>query len=117
MVAQKEDPLTLADSEPEPDIAVVMGEAADFRRAHPSAAVLVIEVAVRTEETDREKASIYAEAGIGEYWLVLAEKGSIEIFSQPADGKYSKAQVVHRGEVAVSQSLSELRVDVGELLG
>ena len=84
--ARKEDPLTLADSEPEPDIAVVVGAPDDFRKEHPRAALLVIEVAVRTEETDREKASIYAEAGVGEYWLVLAEKGTIEIFTRPAAG-------------------------------
>ena len=117
MFAQKEDPLTLADSEPEPDIAVVVGNPDDFRREHPRGALLVIEVAVRTEETAREKASIYAEAGVREYWLVLPEKGTIEIFRLPAAGKYGEARMLHRGEVAVSQALPELRADVAELLG
>jgi Uma2 family endonuclease len=116
-MVRKEDPMTLADSEPEPDIAVVVGVADDFRRAHPSAALLVIEVAVRTEETDREKAAIYAEAGVGEYWLVLAEKGAIEVFSRPSAGHYGETRVLRRGDVAVSGVLPDLSVDVGALLG
>jgi Uma2 family endonuclease len=45
-VVRREDPLTLADSEPEPDIAVVQGDEAAFFTAHPSTAELVVEVAV-----------------------------------------------------------------------
>src|SRR5216117_2620496 len=43
-VVRREDPLTFADSEPEPDISVVQGAAADFFSAHPTRAELVIEV-------------------------------------------------------------------------
>src|SRR5437764_954333 len=35
-VVRREDPLTLADSEPEPDVSVVLGAPADFFRAHPT---------------------------------------------------------------------------------
>ncbi|MSU51188.1 MAG: Uma2 family endonuclease [Opitutus sp.] len=115
MIAQKEDPLTLADSEPEPDIAVVMGNPRDFRTEHPSRALLVIEVAERTEETDREKAAIYAEAGVNEYWLVLAERGVIEIFTQPVEGKYGDTRVLQRGDVAESRVLPNLRVELDAL--
>src|SRR5438876_5510168 len=34
----KEEPLTLSDSEPEPDISVTSGQERDFRTAHPSTA-------------------------------------------------------------------------------
>src|SRR6266545_4788978 len=37
----KEEPLTLADSEPEPDVSVVRGGDRDFAEAHPSSAELV----------------------------------------------------------------------------
>src|SRR5262245_20368290 len=46
LVVRREDPLTLADSEPEPDIAVVCGSRKDFFKAHPTTAELVVEVAV-----------------------------------------------------------------------
>ena len=38
-------PLTLGESEPVPDIAVVKGKLTDYKHAHPTHAVLVIEVA------------------------------------------------------------------------
>src|SRR5438046_102393 len=38
-------PLTLRDSEPEPDISVVEGKPDDWAAAHPSTAQLVVEVA------------------------------------------------------------------------
>ena len=114
-LVRKEQPVTLVDSEPEPDIAIVKGVREDFRDGHPDGAVLVVEVAVSSEESDREKASIYAEAGVAEYWLVLPEKGVIEIFTQPVAGKYGETRIVRRGEVAVSPVLPELRVDVGGL--
>src|SRR5207244_252888 len=41
-----EQPLTLADSEPEPDVSVVRGSEADFFTTHPKTAELVVEVAV-----------------------------------------------------------------------
>ena len=37
-----EQPLTCVDSEPEPDLAVVVGAEEDFRQAHPRTAELVI---------------------------------------------------------------------------
>ncbi|MBM3841130.1 MAG: Uma2 family endonuclease [Verrucomicrobia bacterium] len=71
-------PITLADSEPEPDISVVRGTLADFVQAHPRTAELVIEVAVSSVALDRENASLYAEAGVKEYWIVLGDVESID---------------------------------------
>ena len=47
------------------------GHPDDFRTAHPSTALLAVEVPVSTEDADREKIAIYAEAGVTEFWLVL----------------------------------------------
>src|SRR4051812_1672127 len=63
-----ESPLTLADSEPQPDVMIVAGRREDFRDVHPSTAELVIEVAVTSEALDRINATLYAEAGVKEYW-------------------------------------------------
>jgi Uma2 family endonuclease len=109
---RKEDPLTLADSEPEPDIAVVAGSAEDYRRAHPRTALLVVEVAISTAEVDRAKAVVYAEAGVPEYWLVLPESGVIEVFTQPKGAAYQQRRIVQRGESIVSAALPELRAEV-----
>jgi len=50
-------------SEPEPDVAVVPGSPRDYRDAHPTTALLVVEVADSTEAYDRDqKGSLYARA-------------------------------------------------------
>src|SRR3954468_23082007 len=46
----KERPLTLADSEPEPDVSITLGDERQFLKAHPTTAELVIEVAVSNPE-------------------------------------------------------------------
>src|ERR1043166_5755148 len=72
----KERSLTLADSEPEPDISVVRGSSEDFRSSHPSTAALVIEVAVSSIQLDRANASIYAEAGVQDDWICSLRQGN-----------------------------------------
>ena len=55
-IVQCQLPLAIADdSEPEPDVAVVEGEIADYRDAHPSAALLVVEVADDSLRRDRSR--------------------------------------------------------------
>jgi Uma2 family endonuclease len=70
--------LVLGRSVPEPDLAVVPGSVGDYDRAHPTTALLVIEVADASLKQDRlSKAAIYAAAGIPEYWIVnLATRSS-----------------------------------------
>ena len=115
LIVRQEAPLTLSDSEPEPDIAVAVGLEKDFRRAHPTGALLVMEVAVSSVEIDREKATIYAAAGVGEYWLVLPESATIEVHTAPRDGGYAERRVFTRTDTVVSQALPALRVNLGEL--
>lgn len=88
----KEDPLTLVDSEPEPDLALIPAASADLDKPHPhpSTALLVIEVAVTTYERDRAKADIYAEAGVPEYWIVRPEEHRVEVFSKPTPDGYGE---------------------------
>lgn len=85
---RKEEPLTLTDSEPEPDLAVVRGTAEEYRERHPSTAELVIEVALATLELDRDKAEVYAAAGIAEYWIVVPEERSVERYRDPSPSGY-----------------------------
>ena len=68
------------DSEPEPDVAVVPGRRADYRHAHPSRPVLVVEVAETSLEFDRsEKASLYARGGVPDYWIVNLVDRVVEV--------------------------------------
>jgi len=116
-MVDKECPLTLADSEPEPDIAIVRGTLADFRQAHPTTARLVIEVAISSVDVDREKATIYAEADIPEYWLVIPEKGILEIHTTPKEGLYTQRRILGRGETAIAGEFPELAANLDILFG
>jgi Uma2 family endonuclease len=71
-------------SEPEPDVAVVSGSARDYREAHPTTALLVVEVADSTLAFDREhKSSLYARAGIADYWVMNLSERRLEVYRDP----------------------------------
>lgn len=72
------------DSEPEPDVAVVPGGPDDYSRAHPSRPVLTVEVAESSLGFDRQrKGSLYARAGLQDYWVLDLVGRALEVYRQP----------------------------------
>jgi Uma2 family endonuclease len=72
------------DSEPEPDVAVVAGGPDDYSLAHPSRPVLTLEVAESSLAVDRQrKGSLYARAGLADYWVVNLVDRVLEIYREP----------------------------------
>lgn len=112
---RKEEPLSLTNSEPEPDIAIVIKDSYDPGRCHPISALLVIEVAISSEAIDRAKAAIYAGAGVAEYWLVLAEKRIVEQFTGPAGDRYERCKSLDFQSLIASEQPLNLRVDLRTL--
>lgn len=112
---RKEEPLTLADSEPEPNLSLVRGTRADFAAKHPATAALVIEIAVRSAAEDRALASLYAEAGVEEYWIVLPMGRRVEIHRHPESGLYRGQTVVEGNAVLECGSVPALRISLAEL--
>ena len=108
-------PLKLADSMPEPDLAVVAGRAEDHIRTHPATALLAVEVAVSSLELDREKAALYAEAAIPEYWIILGEEKTVEVYSTPQDHRYTQRRCYTAHETIQSSALPALAVDLAAL--
>jgi len=84
-IVRGQNPLALDDeSAPEPDIAVVRGSHADYRHAHPARPALIIEVAESSLGFDRiEKGSLYARAGIVDYWIVNLVDRVLEVYRDP----------------------------------
>ncbi len=81
-----QEPITLSNSEPEPDIVVVRGDTRQYLDRHPGAEdiALIIEVSDTTLQRDRTvKKRIYARAGIAIYWIVNLVEGLVEVYSQP----------------------------------
>jgi Uma2 family endonuclease len=117
--SQKEEPVRIPDhDEPEPDIAIIRGSDADYRRRIPTAAdvALVVEVSGRTLIRDRGKKRLaYAQGGIPVYWIINLIKGQVEVYSDPARGRYPKPQIFKRGRkvpvVICGQQCGEIAVD------
>jgi Uma2 family endonuclease len=110
-----EQPLTCVDSEPEPDLAVVLGSEEDFRLAHPRTAELVIEVCVTSADYDRSKLRAYASAGVKECWLVLGREKQIEVHCQASEGEYGERTLHGPGARLTSAVLPGFTVDLSKL--
>jgi Uma2 family endonuclease len=84
-IVRSQGPIALDDeSEPEPDIAVVRGSRRDYSSEHPARPVLVVEVAESSLRLDREhKASLYARAGIEDYWILNLVDRTLEVYREP----------------------------------
>ncbi len=115
LLIRREEPLTLRDSEPEPDLAIVTGARRDYLRAHPTTALLAIEVAVTSPDDDRAMSELYAEAGVPEYWLVLPKECAIEVYRDPAGLSYRTMRRCERADELISSSVPELKVTLAEL--
>jgi len=111
----KDEPLTLADSEPEPDMFIVEGREGDFDSRHPITAALAVEVSVSSVVLDHEKASIYAEAGVLEYWIVVALQQQVEVYRAPEGGRYREVRTYSRGETLECASVPEIRITLAEI--
>lgn len=72
------------DSEPEPDLSVVSYHPGVYRDAHPSHPVLIVEIAKTSYRIDRRyKASLYARAGVPEFWIVDLPHERVELHRAP----------------------------------
>jgi Uma2 family endonuclease len=70
-------------TEPEPDISVVVGRREDYTD-HPGQALIIVEVSDSTLSYDRNsKASLYACAGVTDYWIVNLVDGQLEVYRSP----------------------------------
>jgi Uma2 family endonuclease len=116
---QIQDAITLesVQSEPEPDLVVNSSPDPRDLRTKKSRPLLVMEVADSSLRFDREdKARLYAEAGIAEYWIVNLVDDRLEVFRDPANGAYQVRLVLKPGESVSPLSFSDLEVAVRDLI-
>ncbi len=104
------------DSMPEPDLALV--EPRYFGDHHPGQAFLIIEVADSSLELDRgDKARLYAESGVPEYWVVSIPDRIVEVFSEPSRGAYLRTTPYRLGETVRPLAFPDVAVPVAPLFG
>jgi Uma2 family endonuclease len=114
---QAQEPITLPESEPEPDLTVFRGRGEDFQIGHPVASciALVVEIADATLDRDRIwKREIYARAGLPVYWLINLQEKTVEVYSRPVDGSYQDHQTIRSTETLTLQEPS-LEMPAGEI--
>jgi Uma2 family endonuclease len=96
---RSEHPFAVPDrrSLPEPDVAVIERGGAP---GHPTAALLVVEVAVSSLATDvHVKSPLYATAAVPEHWVVDVPGRRVLLFDHPAAGRYRRERAVRSGSV------------------
>jgi Uma2 family endonuclease len=118
-------PLALDDaSEPEPDVCVVPGSPRDYLRTHPTGAALVVEVAASGLWIARgRKATMYARAGIADYWIVNLADRVLEVHRAPVHlgggrrlWSYRTLQSVGSDDTVSPLAVPSARVAVADLL-
>ena len=92
--------ILLGDSLPEPDIMWLQPKRYGGQRPRGSDALLIIEVADTSLQYDLgEKAMIYAQAGILDYWVVEIASHAVHQHRQPSADGYSEVRKFDRTEI------------------
>ena len=124
-IVRTQQPVSLDDeSEPEPDLAVVPGRPGDYRHAHPARPALAVEVSDSSLHLDRQqKGSLYARAGIEDYWIVNLVDRALEIYRDPIPDpsaiygwRYRSVITLVPPAVAVPLAFASSRIAVADLL-
>jgi Uma2 family endonuclease len=119
------EPITTADSEPEPDVIVVRGDRRNYveRHPYPEDVALIVEVADATLQRDRTlKLRLYASARIPVYWILNLPERQLEVYSDPI-GQGEKATYRQHHSYRQSDTVPVMiggeeiaRLSVGQLL-
>ncbi len=106
------------ESRPEPDLCWI--RAGRYRDQHPTAVdvKLAIEVSDSSLQSDLiEKAALYAEAKIVEYWIVDSRASCVHVFRTPQDGRYHDRRVATVGELLSPLESCDNPLDLADLFG
>ncbi|MBF2057709.1 MAG: Uma2 family endonuclease [Cyanobacterium sp. T60_A2020_053] len=116
-VIREAHPITLTNSEPEPDIAIVKPHSHEYKYQHPSSEdiFLLIEISNKTLNYDlNDKRKVYAKEGIKEYWVVDIKNQQINIFLNPENEDYQTQKVIREGVIKI-QSFPDLELNINQL--
>ncbi|MDJ0576523.1 MAG: Uma2 family endonuclease [Xenococcaceae cyanobacterium MO_234.B1] len=95
-------PITLDNSEPQPDIAVVHLPSTKYATHHPYVEDIywLVEISNTTLNQDlNEKQRIYAKNGIGEYWVIDLSGKKVWVFTQPQGNGYATSVELTTGRI------------------
>ncbi len=110
-------PLTLSNSEPEPDIAIVKLPESKYNERHPYPEDIfwLIEIANSSLNKDLSlKKNIYAQAQIPEYWIINLMEQELIVFRQPEKGDYS-IKITWQTPIINSLAFPEIDIIINQL--
>ncbi len=108
------------DTHADTDVLMVNDCRSEYEERHPGPddSLLLVEVSDLAADYDLgEKASIYAQAGIADYWVVLVNEAAIVVHRQPALGRYQKISRLTGTNRLSPLALPEVAWTISELLG
>lgn len=110
-------------SEPEPNIVIAIQQDDNYLSSHPTPKdiLLVIEIADSTLKYDQEtKLSLYAEAGISNYWIFNLVTRHLEVYHQPFQDRkgqfaYRSKQIILSNETVKLPQFDSLNLDLSQV--
>ena len=111
-------PITLDNSEPEPDIAIVKFDNNNYSQCHPYASDIywLIEISNRTLTKDLEEKSVtYARNGVSEYWVIDLVNNKLWLFTNPQNNGYQNRQEIVNG-IINPVAFPQVRIEIEKLL-
>jgi Uma2 family endonuclease len=124
-VVRSQNPVALDDdSEPEPDAVVLRGRLRDYSHAHPERPALIVEVADSSVSFDRRyKGSLYARAGIADYWIVNVRRRVLEVYREPVPApaarfgwRYDRVRILKPEATVSPLAMPDATIAVADLL-
>ena len=110
-------PITINNSEPEPDIAIVKLPKSKYFQNHPlpQDILWLIEISDTTLAYDlNRKKEIYAAANIAEYWVADVKNSKLTVFTQPRNSNYLSKSEFTTGSIQ-PLSFSNISISVDKL--
>jgi Uma2 family endonuclease len=111
-------------SVPDPNVAVIVGSSLNPSPDNPTSALLVVEVSDSTLAYDQStKASLYAQAGIADYWIVNLVDRQLEVRrnpvadpTQPFGFRYADETVLLVGDYVSPLAAPNAQIAIASLL-
>lgn len=116
-IVRESKPITLSDSEPEPNVAIVAGSRKDYKKRHPTPCdiILVAEISKSTIFKDCGlKLGLYATEGVREFWIINLVHHNVRVLKNPEGSGYSYDRIFSSGYIAPA-AFPDCQVNVEEI--
>jgi Uma2 family endonuclease len=111
-------PITLDNSEPQPDVTIARLPETIYKQHHPYPEDIywLIEISYKTLKLDQtQKSKIYARNSIPEYWIIDLINQKLIVYTQPQGDRYTQVQEFAIGTVT-PQAFPNKEIPLNQLL-